>query len=130
MKTGKFKTHLISVGICITQFLFYKDLFFCSLSKVYHFLLKSSREFHMVNVTIAIQLIWFAFLMPDSEHFWSCFIQECLKANFIFFLIVEFPVEFHEVKKKMWLRLKERSLLYQWVFSFCEPMCFGFDTYM
>lgn len=38
MKTGKFKTHLISVGICITQFLFYKDLFFCSLSKVYHFL--------------------------------------------------------------------------------------------
>lgn len=130
MKTGKFKTHLISVGICITQFLFYKDLFFCSLSKVYYFLLKSSREFHMVNVTIAIQLIWFAFLMPDSEHFWSCFIQECLKANFIFFLIVEFPVEFHEVKKKMWLRLKERSLLYQWVFSFCEPMCFGFDTYM
>lgn len=38
MKTGKFKTHLISVGICITQFLFYKDLFFCSLSKVYYFL--------------------------------------------------------------------------------------------
>lgn len=100
MKTGKFKTHLISVGICITQFLFYKDLFFCSLSKLYYFLLKSSREFHMVNFTIAIQLIWFAFLMPDSEHFWSCFIQECLKANFIFFLIVEFPVEFHEVKKK------------------------------
>lgn len=79
MKTGKFKTHLISVCICITQFLFYKDLFFCSLSKVYYmyFLLKSSREFHMVNFTIAIQLIWFAFLMPDSEHFWSCFIQEC-----------------------------------------------------
>lgn len=53
-----------------------------------------------------------------------------LEGKLHLFLLVEFPVEFHEVKKKMWLRLKERSLLYQWVFSFFEPMCFGFDTYM
>lgn len=86
MKTGKFKTHLISVGICITQFLFYKDLFFCSLSKVYYFLLKSSREFHMVNFTIAIQLIWFAFLMPDSDIFGHALFRNARRQTSSFFI--------------------------------------------
>lgn len=85
MKTGKFKTHLISVGICITRFLFYKDLFFCSLSKVYYFLLKSSREFHMVNFTIAIQLIWFAFLMPDSDIFGHALFRNARRQTSSFF---------------------------------------------
>lgn len=30
-----------------------------------------------------------------------------LEGKLHLFLLVEFPVEFHEVKKKMWLRLKE-----------------------